>query len=628
MYLVDLLAALSEESLTNLCRRQAVTTDPQKRLRRVEQAARALVRRPVLSSLDLRDPAIAAAVDALLQAPYGLDKSSIGKGADALIEADVLFPHPEVESRWVMPSAYRVQLPATPSEHPRSARVLLSALEGEVRDTLTRSVGPRALALEQLLMVLENTRSLQSHMESLSVREQRLAMAIEARGGELCTEELLELEKEPARYSVTSLPPRSVSWALVRQGVLLPRYRGVWALPEEVGRYAGRARREIAKAHQAHVRDRVRTLNLDPQRAEFAREPGLSAVVFLARLNSIGVSLRPGLGAPRTAIKRLAREFQIDGAHAELIVSIARAARLSSLDCTISEVGARLRAVWRKGGAWDEGREPEDGHRAGTRLNSIPSPSGVLRDSLLEALQEFEAGAFVRDQDVVDWVLGDVRVTSAKRFLKLAKRAAPEAFPRELEEILLRMLRFTMPALGFTDRAESERASRLAANVRDAEVFEPALESRVASFEGPGLIRFSKQARVSDVLCVLQLGECFVSDEAIWLQFRDPGSRKPFQRREHIDTTVERVRQLVGPLDTTAEEYLARCLESTVQAPYRRVSALVQVGEEWREIQEDADFAELFHPERAGAFLVVREGVSESQLRGFFARFGVDLNHF
>src|SRR5262245_30433110 len=128
--LMRLLAILSEPDLLALAARTQVTLDRNKRIGIVTQLARGLVARPEQSSLRGLSAAERAVVFALAR---DLDlEVQLEPSARALAERGWLFRDPGRAEGWVLPLAYRLQLPSWEGEEPTSLRRLLSLQGADV----------------------------------------------------------------------------------------------------------------------------------------------------------------------------------------------------------------------------------------------------------------------------------------------------------------------------------------------------------------------------------------------------------------------------------------------------------------------------------------------------------------
>src|SRR5258707_1837690 len=131
----------------------------------------------------------------------------------------------------VLPHAYLVQLRSWEGEDPRGVRALLAQAPFETVSAIAShylgrpATPPIALSLEMAWEVLSDSAKLAEEIEKLAPVERRLLEALDREGGEVDTEELLDLEREPMRLrGATGATPsrRGVGFALERPCLLIP----------------------------------------------------------------------------------------------------------------------------------------------------------------------------------------------------------------------------------------------------------------------------------------------------------------------------------------------------------------------------------------------------------------------
>src|SRR5262249_42443403 len=99
----------------------------------------------------------------------------------------------------ILPTAYLVQLRSWEGEDPRGMRALLSQAPFETMSAIASqylgrpATPPIALSLETAWEILGNPETLAEEIEKLSPTERRVLEGVEREGGEVDTEELLEL---------------------------------------------------------------------------------------------------------------------------------------------------------------------------------------------------------------------------------------------------------------------------------------------------------------------------------------------------------------------------------------------------------------------------------------------------
>ncbi|MEJ7735753.1 MAG: hypothetical protein WKG00_42010, partial [Polyangiaceae bacterium] len=226
-----ILRALPASELSSLIRRMGIRIDPQKRIDAASQAARALVGLP-----DVRDPArlppqSRELLHRVAEAGGLLVVSSLPAGLEPLIARGVVYGRKgEHGIELVLPTAFLVQLRTWESEDPRSLRALLAQAPFETMSAVAShylgrpATPPVSLSLEQAWEMLSDGGRLAEEIERLAPVERRLLEAIESVGGEVDTQELLDLEREPMRLrgaTGVTASRRGAGFALERRAVLV-----------------------------------------------------------------------------------------------------------------------------------------------------------------------------------------------------------------------------------------------------------------------------------------------------------------------------------------------------------------------------------------------------------------------
>jgi len=187
--------------------------------------AQQLLHRIVEARGVLRVDALPSAVEPLVARGLVFARAAEGGGAELLL-----------------PIAYMVQLKAWEGENPRGIRALLTQVSPSVASAIashylgSSATNPLSLSLEAAWLVLTDPAQLQHELDSLASAERRLLLAIEELGGEVDTEELLELEREPLRLrgAAGATPSRrGVGFALERRGFLVPIHPNRHVVPAE-----------------------------------------------------------------------------------------------------------------------------------------------------------------------------------------------------------------------------------------------------------------------------------------------------------------------------------------------------------------------------------------------------------
>jgi hypothetical protein len=210
--LADILRALPSGELAALISRLGIAIVAAKRIDTPSQVARALVSLP-----EIRDPsrlpnASAELLHRIAEARGVLLVQTLPMGLEPLAARGIVYARvregaasaPHV-IELVLPHAYLVQLRSWEGEDPRGVRALLAQAPFETVSAIAShylgrpATPPLALSLELAWDVLSDSRKLAEEIEKLAPVEHRLLEALEREGGEVDTEELLDLEREPMR---------------------------------------------------------------------------------------------------------------------------------------------------------------------------------------------------------------------------------------------------------------------------------------------------------------------------------------------------------------------------------------------------------------------------------------------
>jgi len=645
MRLVDALAAMDKKSFEGLCRRRGVVIDEKKRLSAVEQAARALAVPRDLGNVAHWPDDARSIVRVLAAAPRGVLRESLAGAVLVLVDAALIYPVPGAPGRVALPTTYRVQLPASASDDPRSARILLASLDEETYLAIGAHhlghtpTGPRALVLGDLLERLESPGVVEAELASLPTRERALLAAVEARGSDVDVAELLELAQDPARYTVGSataaLPRRSAAYALLRRGLLLPAGTDLFSVPTEVAVVVGRGRRATAKKVRDGIVRRVTHTDLTPPRARFADDPGPAAVALLAALRSAGTVIPVDGGAPRTAVRKAAREAGVDPGHAEMLVALARADGLAAATTSLAEASARIFRAWRRGGAWDEARVEEDRYRAGDRLARIPTPTAALRAACLDVLEALPAGRFAVLSELVAAVLADLRASSAEAVLRRADARMSEAFETSPESVVRHLIVGSLPALGALDRGAGEAGElvRLSARARawlgedDKLSAPPPTETPTATWEGAGRLKVGARAAVGAVIALADAANVWLADGEIFVEVTSDTVDRAVQRGVLLETVRDRLLELARSLDAGAERALDAAAKTRIPCELLPVAGFLLLDDERLRDALLADDAarELFVVPSPSGGLLVREGVTHARVSRAVRRNGGEI---
>ena len=482
--LVDILRALPSGELASLVARLGIRIDPAKRLDAPSQVARALVALP-----DLRDPSRLpqASVELLhrvAEARGSLVVTTVPAALEPLSARGLMFARGERSKRveLVLPAAFLVQLRSWEGEDPSGIRALLAQASFETTSAIAANylgrpaTPPIALSLEIAWEALSDPLKLAEEIERLAPSERRVLDGVESQGGEVDTEELLELEREPLRLRTASgaTPSRrGVGVSLERRGLLIPVHPNRHVVPTEVAIIVGAARRAESSARRSEVKSFVIEGDHSPRRARFAPDPSVLATALAITAREAGNDVRAGIGTPKSLVQKLAARFGREPQHVALLIALSRAIGLwdaSAITASappgslaMGELAQILFRAWRRGGAWDEARtEPEVLRLSADARDS--SPVGVVREIVIDALSDLSAdsstsraGGWLPWASLAGYLSGDHRVPGLTRLLRRwAERVGAE--PVEPIEVAKRIVVESLHALGVLDLGEEEVA--------------------------------------------------------------------------------------------------------------------------------------------------------------------------
>jgi hypothetical protein len=475
--LADILRALPSGELDALVSRLGIAIVAAKRIDTPSQVARALVSLP-----EIRDPsrlpnASAELLHRIAEARGLLLVQTLPMGLEPLAARGMVFARvregavpagaPHV-IELVLPHAYLVQLRSWEGEDPRGVRALLAQAPFETVSAIASqylgrpATPPVALSLELAWDVLSDSRKLAEEIEKLAPVERRLLEALEREGGEVDTEELLDLEREPMRLrGATGATPsrRGVGFALERRGLLIPVHPNRHVVPTEVAAIVGASHQAERETRRAQIRSLVLDTDHAPRRARFADDPVALTVALAIAVREPGSEVREGVGTPRSLITRLAQRFGREPEVVALLCALSRAIGLwdpSAISAaappgslSLHELSRALYLAWAKGGAWDEGRPEPEVLRISQDARD-PSPVGVVRDMVLSTLRELGEGRWVPWDAVAGYVRDDTRTLGLTRLLRRwAERAGVE--PPLPADVARRIALESLPALGVLD---------------------------------------------------------------------------------------------------------------------------------------------------------------------------------
>lgn len=536
--LEDILRAFPPNELASLIARLGVAIDASKRIDTAAQLARALVTLPEIRDTSRLPAASVELLHRIAEAGGLLVAPGVPAALEPLAARGIVFarlrPGKERVVELVLPYALLLQLKPWEGEHPRGVRALLAQTSSETAAAIAShylgrpATPPLSLSLEAAWEVLASPERLAHELERLPALERRLLEAVEAQGGEVETDELLDLEREPMRLRTASgsAPSRrGVGFALERRGLLIPMHPNRHVVPEEVCALVAEASRAARESRRAEIRSFVLDGDHAPRRARFAEAPEGLALALALAIREPGVEVRSGVGTPKSQISRLAARFGRNQEDVALVSALSRALGLWEPAAlapalppgalTVRELGRALYVAWLRGGAWDEARPEPEVLRVAPDLRDS-SPIGRVRGVVLDALRELGEGRWVPWHAIARYVRDDPRTAGLDRLLRRwGDRAG--VTPPTAEAVARRVALESLPVLGVVDIGDGEAADdsddepvtlRLTARGRallaDADLASETVES---AFVDSRVLRVGSSARVAAVLALGALVE-------------------------------------------------------------------------------------------------------------------------
>lgn len=473
-----------------------INIDRGKRIDVPAQVARALVCLP-----EARDPACLPEtarqlLHRIIEAKGVLHVGSLPSAVEPLVARGLVFARASEAggAELLLPIAYMVQLKTWEGENPRGIRALLTQVSPSVAASIashylgSSATNPISLSLEAAWTALTDAAYLVREIDALATAERRLLAAIEELGGEVDTEELLELEREPLRLrgaSGATPSRRGVGFALERRGFLIPIHPNRHVIPTEVAALVGAGRRAARDERRREIRDLVEGQDHSPRRATFARDVAPLAMAMAASARERNVDVRADLGTPRSLITRLAGRFGQDQGTVAFIAALSRAVGLWDASArnasappgswSLNELGRQLFEVWHQGGAWDEARPDGEVLRA-AGASREPSVIGVVRSIVLDSLVDLGEGRWIPWEAIAGFLLTDSRAPGLARLLdRWAQRCGFDPKEATLERVAQRIAFESLHILGVVDvgepdsvdAEESVARSRLDARTRE-----------------------------------------------------------------------------------------------------------------------------------------------------------------
>ena len=622
--LVDILKALPEAELASLISRLGVRIDAAKRLDPPQQIARALVALP-----DVRDPsrlphASVELLHRIAEARGTLVVQAVPPALQPLVERGIVFARVESKSsvELLLPAAFLVQLRSWEGEDPRGIRALLAQAPFETVSAIAGhylgrpATPPIALSLEAAWELLGDPDELSAEIDKLSATERRVLEGVEQLGGEVDTEELLELEREPLRLrSASGATPsrRGVGFSLERRGLLIPVHPNRHVVPTEVAKIIGATRNAERELRREQVRTFVLSGDHAPRRARFSQEPAAFAMALALAIREPGNEVRPAIGTPKSLVTKLATRFGREPAQVALLVALSRAVGLwdaSAIGASappgslaMHELSRLLFLAWKRGGAWDEGRsEPEMLRLPADQRDS--SASGVVRDLVLEALRDLGENRWIPWESLEGYLASDHRIAGVERLLRRwAERVGVEPVPPM--EVARRVVLESLPALGILDVGEEDAgegasdAAQIAlrltprgrALVSDKA---PANDGTPSKFLDTHVLRLGPGAKVASILALFGFVDVGRAGDTLDLIVAPQTLARALSAGYEADSLRQRI-EAIAPLPETLSRTLAAASVVVGRGAYVATSGFLWV--------DDANVRELLRTRRSTAEL-------------------------
>lgn len=467
--LTDVLRVLPEREIGSLVDRLGIHVDPAKRIDVPSQVARALVATPELRELSHFPGPTRELVHRIAEAKGVLLVPALPPAVEPLVARGIAFARAATGGvELMLPIAFMLQLRPWDGEDPRGVRALLAQTSVEVAGTIAAhylgrpATPPVVLGLEAAWTALTDATRLAEEVEALAPLERKLLQAVEDVGGEVDTEELLDLEREPMRLrgaSGATPSRRGVGFALERRGFLVPIHPNRHIIPTEVSAIISARRHQEREARRREIRTFVLGEDHAPRRARFAQDPSVLALAMALAVREPTVEVRAGVGTPRSFVSKLAARFGREPEAVALLAALSRASGLWDPSAgvassppgseRVADLGELLFRAWRRGGAWDEARPDGEMLRVGTEAREA-SVVGSVRDMVLEALQELGEGRWVPWEAVAGFVRTDSRTPGLNRLIeRWAQRSGLESMT--VSEIAHRIAFESLHVLGVVD---------------------------------------------------------------------------------------------------------------------------------------------------------------------------------
>jgi hypothetical protein len=523
----DVLEALPAKELKALAERLGLRIDAAKRLDPPSQVARALCSLPELKDTRRLQPASQELLLRIANAGGILSVSVLPPGLEPLLARGVVFARGRKgDFQLLLPIAHFLQLRPWDGEAPRAMRALLAQTTLEAQNTIAANylgrpaAPPVVLGLEYAWETLGDEERLAAEVKKLPATERKLLDAIEQEGGEVYTDELLELEREPLRLRTAigaTQTRRGVGFSLERRGFLIPLHPNRHVIPAELSRIISASDHDAREQKRAELKAFVADEDHAPRRARFARDAGVLAMALAVANRETGTEVRAGIGTPKSLVQKLSLRLGADVTHVALLVSLSRSlglwdqaamqTHLPPGSLTLGELPALLFEQWRRGGIWDEGRPEAETLRLAAEARDA-SAANVVRTMVLEALADLGDDRWIPWNSLAGYLREDPRMAGLVRlFRRWSERVGLEEAATPFA-VAARIVQESLPALGVLDLGDADgeggelavrvtpRGRKLIAGIVNAE------DAPKSKFLDSHVLRLGPEAIVANVLAL------------------------------------------------------------------------------------------------------------------------------
>jgi hypothetical protein len=530
-HLETILQSLSKRELDSLVTKLDLRIDRTKRIDPAQQVARLLLAQNDAQQATRLPSASRDLLHRIAEAHGCLRVDGIPASAEPLMNRGLVYVSgTAAETDLMVPLALLLQMRSWDGEDPRSVRALLAQASPDAQSAIAgyylgrTAVPPVALALESALEALWDKQIVKRELRALAPSEQRVLEAIERCGGEVYTDELLELEREPLRLRTTTgaaTSRRGVGFSLERRGLLIPLHPNRHVIPTEVSQVLSHNARASRQTKREAIRGFVAGTDNAPRRANFSADPSGLAIALALALRETQGELKQGVGTPKSLVQKLALRFGREPEEVALLAALSRSVGLWDVmalhpgsppgEYAFGQLFGVLWQAYRRGGAWDEGRSEAETMRLALDHRDA-SPANAVRLMVFEAFADLavnENSPWIPWESLARYLAADDRLPSIERlFQRWAARVnVPNPTAMQVAE---RIVLHSLPALGMLDTGEADdggRTLRLTPRGRAllADTFEPTKSP--SRFLDSHVLRLGTATRIADILLLAPFTE-------------------------------------------------------------------------------------------------------------------------